>query len=86
MSTWRSRVGRRCLEGHKQPLTRNVMDLRLTVKRALEHKQLLEERDLLLQVVTNLEPYIDRPASGKLCDLLHRFHLDVETALVEAQK
>ena len=85
MSTWRSRVGTRCLEGHKQLLTRNVMDLRLTVKRALEYKQLLEERDLLLQVVTNLQQYIGRPASERLCDLLHRFHLHVETPLVEAQ-
>jgi adenylate cyclase len=63
----------------------NVMDLRLTVKRALEYKQLLEERNLLLQVVTNLGIYINGPVSGKLRDLLHRFHLDEEAPLLEAQ-
>jgi len=63
----------------------NVMDLRLTVKRALEHKQLLEERNLLLQVVTNLEPHINGPVSGKLRDLLHRFRLAEEAPLLEAQ-
>ena len=63
----------------------NVMDLRLTVKRALEHKQLLEERNLLLQVVTELEPHINGPVSGKLRDLLHRFQLDVQAPLLEAQ-
>jgi len=61
------------------------MDLRLTVKRALEHKQLLEERNLLLQVVTKLEPHINGPVSGKLRDLLHQFHLDVQAPLLEAQ-
>ena len=63
----------------------NVMDLRLTVKRALEHKQLLEERNLLLQVVTKLEPHINGPVSGKLRDLLHRFRLAEEAPLLEAQ-
>jgi len=63
----------------------NVMDLRLTVRRALEYKQLLEERNLLLQVVTNLEPHINGPVSGKLRDLLHRFRLNVQGPLLEAQ-
>jgi DNA-binding NtrC family response regulator len=63
----------------------NVIDLRLTVKRALEYKQLLEERNLLLQVVTKLEPHINGSVSSKLRDLLQRFHLDVQTPLLEAQ-
>ena len=63
----------------------NVMDLRLTVKRALEYKQLLDERNLLLQVVTKLEPHINWQVSGKLRDLLQRFQLDVQTPLLEAQ-
>jgi adenylate cyclase len=63
----------------------NVMDLRLTVKRALEYKQLLDERNLLLQVVAKLEPNINAPGSGKLRDLLQRLHLDVQTPLLEAQ-
>jgi DNA-binding NtrC family response regulator len=63
----------------------NVMDLRLTVKHALEYKQLLEERNLLLQVVTNLEPHINGPVSGKLRELLQRFRLDGEALLLEAQ-
>jgi DNA-binding NtrC family response regulator len=63
----------------------NVMDLRLTVKRALEYKQLLEERNLLLQVVTQLDPHINGSVNSKLRDLLQRFQLDVQTPLLEAQ-
>jgi len=63
----------------------NVMDLRLTVKRALEYKQLVEERKLLLQVVTKLEPHLNGAVSGKLRDLLQQFHLDVQTPPLEAQ-
>ena len=63
----------------------NVMDLRLTVKRALEYKQLLEERNLLLQAVTKLEPNINGSARGKLRDLLQRFHPDIQPPLLEAQ-
>jgi len=63
----------------------NVTDLRLTVKRALEYKQLLEERNLLLQVVTKLEPQINGPVNGKLRDLLQRSHLDAQIPLLEAR-
>jgi DNA-binding NtrC family response regulator len=63
----------------------NVMDLRLTVKRALEYKQLLEERNLLLQVVTNLGPHVNEPMGGKLRVLLHRFQLGDQSPLLEAQ-
>jgi DNA-binding NtrC family response regulator len=63
----------------------NVMDLRLTVRRALEYKQLLAERNLLLQVVTNVEPSVNGPVSGKVRDLLHRFHLEMQAPLLEAQ-
>ena len=63
----------------------NVMDLRLTVTRALEYKQLLDERNLLLQVVTKLEPQINGPVSGKVRDLLQRFQLDAQVPLLEAR-
>lgn len=42
----------------------NVLDLRLTVQRALEYKQLLDERNHLLQVVATFEPLMTGEIKG----------------------
>jgi len=57
----------------------NVVDLRLTVQRALEYKQLLEERNHLLEVVAAFEPLMNGEIKGELREMLHRRHPDSQT-------
>jgi DNA-binding NtrC family response regulator len=47
----------------------NIDDLRLSVQRALEYKQLLEERNHLLEVVASFEPLMDGGIRGGLCEM-----------------
>jgi DNA-binding NtrC family response regulator len=63
----------------------NVMDLRLRVKRALEYKQLLRERNLLLQVVAKVERDMNGAGGGELRDLLQRLRFDEQVPLLEAR-
>ena len=62
----------------------NVTDLRLAVRRALEYKQLVAERTLLLKALVHLEPFTSGAGSGELRDLLHRLHLDAPAPFLEA--
>jgi DNA-binding NtrC family response regulator len=57
----------------------NIDDLRLSVQRALEYKQLLEERNHLLEVVASFEPLMDCGIKGGLCEMWGRFHPDSRT-------
>jgi DNA-binding NtrC family response regulator len=50
----------------------NIDDLRLSVQRALEYKQLLEERNHLLEVVASFEPLMDGGIRGELCEMQGR--------------
>jgi DNA-binding NtrC family response regulator len=52
----------------------NVADLQLTVRRALEYKQLLEERNHLLEVVAAFEPLMNGEIKGELGEMLDRLH------------
>jgi DNA-binding NtrC family response regulator len=54
----------------------NVLDLRLTVQRALEYKQLLDERDHLLEVVATFEPHMTGEIKGDLREVRDRVHPD----------
>lgn len=54
----------------------NVADLRLTVQRALEYKQLLGERNHLLEVVATFEPLMKGEIKGELREMLDRLHPD----------
>lgn len=54
----------------------NVLDLRLTVQRALEYKQLRQERNHLLEVVATFEPLMTGEIKGELREMLDRVHPD----------